>query len=139
MVRFALFILLGSALAAQAEQIDRLAGTFLGCAVSSGEWVSIETILSVSGDGLSGTYHFLESNGRSVAGTIVPDGPTVGDSFALRWADIYGEGPAVFRFSPDGARFDGYWTTDTGENRFAWYGVRAGSGLPAPDCRVPVS
>lgn len=123
----------------QADTLDRLAGRYRGCAVSAGEWVPIETTLAVSGGGLSGTYLFIESNGRTVAGSIAPNGAPAGDSIALRWSDLYGEGPALFRFSADGARFDGYWTTDTGEDRFAWYGVRADSDLPAPDCRVPVS
>ena len=139
MLRFALSLFLLAACTAHAGPLERFAGQFRGCAVSGGEWVPIVTTLAVSGTGLSGSYLFIESNGRSISGAIEPDGPPAGDSIAVRWRDVYGEGPALFRFSEDGDRFDGYWSTDTGEDRFTWYGVRAGDGRPAPDCRVPVS
>lgn len=139
MLRFAIFLLILTADAAHAAPPEDYAGRYRGCAISGGEWVPIETTLTVSGGSLSGSYLFIESNGRSIAGMIEPRGPAAGDSVSVRWRDIYGDGPAVFRFSNEGARFDGYWMTETGEDRFTWYGVRVDDGGKPPDCRVPVS
>ena len=137
MLRFALCVLLiGLATTARSGPLDSFAGRYRGCAISGGEWVSIETVLSVSGDRLSGTYRFLEPSGRQVSGTVETDGSTVDGQVNLRWRDVYGDGPAVFNFSTDGSRFDGYWTTETGVDRFSWYGVRSGQ---MKDCQVPVS
>jgi hypothetical protein len=139
MLRFAFSLFLLSALPAMSEPLDRFSGRYRGCAVSGGESVPIDTTLAVSGSILSGTYLFIESTGRTVSGRISLGGQDGDNRLVLRWSDLYGEGPAVFDFTSDGTRFDGYWAVDSGDRRFAWYGVRADSGLPAPDCRVPVS
>ncbi|MCI5077256.1 hypothetical protein [Oricola sp.] len=140
MFRFApLLFLLFSSTAASAGSLDSFAGRYLGCAVSGGEWSPIETVLALSGGGLSGSYVFIESDGREVSGDILAGLPSGANGVALRWRDLYGEGPAVFTFSSDAARFDGYWMADQGTDRFAWYGVRADADQPAPDCRIPIS
>lgn len=140
MARFAAFLVFTlAATVVRADIDDRFAGRYVGCAVSNGEWSPIETVLSMSDGALSGSYVFIESDGRQVAGRIEPGAPTREAGVALRWHDVYGDGPALFRFAPDGSRFDGYWTTDDRTRRFAWYGVRAEAGRPSPDCRVPVS
>lgn len=137
MFRFALCLLFASVASAAAGPLDRFAGRYVGCAVSGGEWVPIETVLSVSGESLSGAYVFIESAGRRVTGAIAVDRPPDGSRIDLRWRDLYGEGPAAFAFVADGSRFDGYWSTDGGEDRFTWYGVRGGGS--EADCRTPVS
>lgn len=137
MLRLALCLLAASVASASAEPLVRFAGQYRGCAVSGGEWVPIETVLTVAGGSLSGSYLFIESTGRSVSGEIVADGAVTGAGLELRWRDLYGEGPASFTFAPDGSRFDGFWTTDGGEDRFTWFGVRLGG--PGTDCRTPVS
>ena len=139
MLRFALFLIVFIPVAAVSAPLDRFAGRYRGCAVSGGEWVPIETTLAVSGDRLSGSYIFIESSGRNVTGTVSLKGHDGGDSVALQWRDLYGEGPAVFDFAADGSRFDGYWTVETSERRFDWNGVRIGSGRSIPDCRTPIS
>ena len=140
MLRFALLLLiLFIPTAASAEPLDRFAGRYRGCAVSGGEWVPIETTLVVSGDRLWGSYVFMESSGRNVSGTISLESQVGGNSIALEWRDLYGEGPATFDFAADGTRFDGYWTVEKSDRRFDWNGVRIGSGRSKPDCRIPIS
>jgi len=139
MLRFALLLTLFIPTAASAAPLDRFAGRYRGCAVSGGEWVPIETTIAVSGDRLSGSYVFIESSGRDVSGTISLENHIGGDSIALQWRDLYGEGPAVFDFVADGTRFDGYWTVETSDRHFDWNGVRIGSGRSIPDCRTPIS
>lgn len=140
MVRFAFLLsLLLPAFAASADTLDLYAGRYLGCAVSGGELVPIETTLVATVDGLAGKYVFIESTGRRVAGAITPTDRQSADTVAVIWSDVYGEGPAVFTFADDGSRFDGYWMSGGGTDRFSWNGVRSGSGKRPPDCRVPVS
>lgn len=139
MLRFALLLILFIPAAASSEPLDRFAGRYRGCAVSGGEWVPIETTLTVSGGRLSGSYIFIESSGRNVPGVISLETHDGSDSIALQWRDLYGEGPAVFNFTADGTRFDGYWTVETSDRRFDWNGVRIGSGRTIPDCRTPIS
>lgn len=140
MVRFAFLLsLLLPPFAAYADTLDDYAGRYIGCAVSGGELVPIETTLVATVDGLAGKYVFIESTGRRIAGAITPADRQSAHPVAVTWSDVYGEGPAVFTFAEDGARFDGYWMSGGGTDRFSWNGVRSGSGKPIPDCRVPVS
>jgi len=135
---FALALFLFAAAPAAGDDLSRFAGKYIGCTVSSGEWVPIATTLTDRGGSLEGDYVFIESPGRWIPGKLAYVSRDGEMRFAFTWSDIYGAGPAAFAFSADGARFDGFWTGGSTE-RYPWNGVRQGSGLPAPDCTVPVS
>ncbi|MFZ2102975.1 MAG: hypothetical protein WAU86_20665 [Oricola sp.] len=137
MIRFALILLVVVATPVLGRDLSPYAGKYIGCAVSSGTWVPIATTLSVSGDGLSGDYVFIEAPDRWVPGTLAFASREGDARVTFVWTDIYGTGSASFGFSAGGNRFDGYWTGN-GE-RFPWSGVRQGSGLPQPDCSAPIS
>ena len=138
MLRRVLALLLAAAFPAHADDLSRFTGKYVGCAVSGDEWVPIATTLTAAGDGLSGSYVFIETPGRWVPGSLAFSAREDGSRISFTWSDVYGTGTAVFSFSAGGGRFDGFWTGDGGD-RFPWNGVRQGSGLPQPDCSAPVA
>ncbi|MEC9343861.1 MAG: hypothetical protein VYD64_08445 [Pseudomonadota bacterium] len=121
---FVLVVILAVALstgAARAANLDNET-TYVGCLEASGSNLPIVTQLRPTDRGISGSYVFIERDGRPVKGRIEELGSGENGQVRLSWHDRHGAGELSIRISEDQSSFTGQWRSGSEGKTSNWWG-----------------
>ncbi len=95
---------------------------YVGCVESSGGNLPVVTHLYPTSQGITGTYVFIEEDGRRIEGRL--EGEERGDEgeVHLKWQDLYGAGSLTLRISRDQSSFTGQWRAGESGSLANWWG-----------------
>lgn len=119
--------ILGAALIALVPLAPALAqditGHYVGEMYSNSALQPTDTVIVQKGGAWSGSYVIHDPDDGDVHGKILDMTRDPAGTYSFTWKDMYGEGPAMIAFAPDGHSFTGKWYA---EDRpiGVWNGIR---------------